>query len=141
MQHHGTSHHSLTLCRPDRGDRKPCGPSSSGACLARGGAQRGDVTRTWKLKSETAPDWPDTGGVTAYFSCCNLGKQSMACDIRQPEALEVVHRLVEKADVVVACTGYRIAFPCVGTAAAPAQRHSRRRSGRPDYTVDPHAIR
>jgi crotonobetainyl-CoA:carnitine CoA-transferase CaiB-like acyl-CoA transferase len=49
-----------------------------------------------------APGAPDLGGVTAYFSCCNLGKKSMALDIRQPEALSIVHQLVAKADVVVA---------------------------------------
>jgi crotonobetainyl-CoA:carnitine CoA-transferase CaiB-like acyl-CoA transferase len=40
--------------------------------------------------------------VTAYFSCCNLGKKSMALDIREPEALSIVHQLAAKADVVVA---------------------------------------
>jgi crotonobetainyl-CoA:carnitine CoA-transferase CaiB-like acyl-CoA transferase len=63
---------------------------------------RGDVTRTWKLKSEAGGDAGGSGGVTAYFSCCNLGKKAIAMDIRQPEALAVVHQLAAKADVVVA---------------------------------------
>ena len=60
----------------------------------------GDVTRTWKLPSET-PDSME-GDVTAYFSCCNLGKQSIAVDIRKPGGLDCVQQLVAKADVVVA---------------------------------------
>lgn len=59
----------------------------------------GDVTRTWKLPSETARS---DGSVTAYFSCCNLGKQSIAVDIRTQGGLDCVHKLAKSADVVVA---------------------------------------
>ena len=58
---------------------------------------RGDVTRTWKL----ANDKPDST-VTAYFSCCNLGKKSLAINLKDPRGLEIIHKMVEDADVVVA---------------------------------------
>ena len=34
---------------------------------------KGDVTRTWKLSSESSDST-----VTSYFSCCNVGKESLA---------------------------------------------------------------
>ena len=40
--------------------------------------------------------------VTAYFSACNMGKQSIALDIRNARGLDAVHRLVRDADVVLA---------------------------------------
>ena len=58
---------------------------------------RGDVTRTWRL----ATDKPATD-VTAYFSSCNLGKRSVALNIKDPRGLKAVHRLAASADVVVA---------------------------------------
>jgi crotonobetainyl-CoA:carnitine CoA-transferase CaiB-like acyl-CoA transferase len=64
---------------------------------------RGDVTRTWKLKTET-----NAGGNnnhddrTAYFHCCNSGKQSIAVDVTKMAGLDIVHRLVERSDIVVA---------------------------------------
>lgn len=60
----------------------------------------GDVTRTWKLPSETLSR--TEGGVTAYFSCCNLGKKSIAVDIRTKGGLACVQQLAAAADVVVA---------------------------------------
>ena len=58
---------------------------------------RGDVTRTWRL----AADDP-ASDVTAYFSSCNLGKRSVALDIKDPRGLAAVHALARDADVVVA---------------------------------------
>ncbi|MCP2045829.1 CaiB/BaiF CoA-transferase family protein [Pontibacter sp. HSC-36F09] len=57
----------------------------------------GDVTRTWKLAGEQ-------GGqdASAYFSAANWGKLSIGLDITQPQALEAVHKLAAKADVVIA---------------------------------------
>jgi crotonobetainyl-CoA:carnitine CoA-transferase CaiB-like acyl-CoA transferase len=58
---------------------------------------QGDVTRTWRLEND-----PDDSSVTAYFSCCNLGKQSVALDLRDSRGLAAVHAMVQNADVVVA---------------------------------------
>jgi len=56
---------------------------------------KGDVTRTWKLNGETSD-------VTSYFSSINLGKESIALDLSLESHLDVVHRLVQKADCVIA---------------------------------------
>lgn len=58
---------------------------------------QGDVTRTWKLKSESATD-----SVSAYFSSANWGKKSIALDITQPEGYKVLQKLVDWADIIVA---------------------------------------
>ncbi|SIT86306.1 Crotonobetainyl-CoA:carnitine CoA-transferase CaiB [Pontibacter indicus] len=57
----------------------------------------GDVTRNWKLFGEQGNQ-----GVSAYFSAANWGKRSIGLDITQPQALEVVHQLAAKADLVIA---------------------------------------
>lgn len=57
----------------------------------------GDVTRSWKLTSE-APDHD----VSAYFSSVNWGKQSLAIDLQQPQGGELVRRLADQCDVVIA---------------------------------------
>jgi len=58
---------------------------------------QGDVTRTWKLKTEDASD-----SVSAYFSSANWGKKSLALDITQPEGYKVLLKLVQWADIIVA---------------------------------------
>ncbi|MBK9291276.1 MAG: CoA transferase [Bacteroidetes bacterium] len=58
---------------------------------------RGDVTRTWKLTTED----PDND-ISAYFSCANWGKSSLALDLQRPEGLEIVYALAARADIVVA---------------------------------------
>jgi crotonobetainyl-CoA:carnitine CoA-transferase CaiB-like acyl-CoA transferase len=58
------------------------------------------VTRTWKLPAEVEAGC--NGGVTAYFSCCNVGKKSIAVDIRKESGLACVRKLAASADVVVA---------------------------------------
>lgn len=57
----------------------------------------GDVTRTWKL-----PDEEQDNDVSAYFSCANWGKQSVALDLLTPEGLDIVQALAAKADIVIA---------------------------------------
>ncbi|MGE3724527.1 MAG: CaiB/BaiF CoA transferase family protein [Candidatus Sericytochromatia bacterium] len=57
----------------------------------------GDVTRSWRLKQE-APD----SDISAYFSSVNWGKRSLALDLRQPEALQIVSQLADRADIVIA---------------------------------------
>lgn len=58
---------------------------------------RGDVTRNWKLSTED----PETD-ISAYFSSVNWGKYSIALDLKQPEALEIVYGLIPSIDVVIA---------------------------------------
>jgi crotonobetainyl-CoA:carnitine CoA-transferase CaiB-like acyl-CoA transferase len=56
----------------------------------------GDVTRSWRSADEPTDDR------SAYFCCCNWGKQSVALDLRQPAARERLKALVIDADVVIA---------------------------------------
>lgn len=58
---------------------------------------QGDVTRRWTLPHETPPD-----DRSAYFCCCNYGKQSVALDLRTERGQDVLHTLVAKADIVIA---------------------------------------
>jgi crotonobetainyl-CoA:carnitine CoA-transferase CaiB-like acyl-CoA transferase len=53
----------------------------------------GDDTRSWMP--------PEIGGESTYFLCCNRSKQSVALDLKDPEAQAIVRRLAEKADVFV----------------------------------------
>jgi len=53
----------------------------------------GDDTRQW------GPPWLD--GQSAYYLSVNRNKRSIALDLKQPKDLEVAHRLVETADVLV----------------------------------------
>lgn len=56
----------------------------------------GDVTRTWKLKSESAEtDRP------AYFCAVNWGKESMGIDLSTRKGQALVHRLVKHMDIVL----------------------------------------
>ncbi len=57
----------------------------------------GDVTRGWLLPGETtrAP------GVSAYFSCVNWGKRSVAIDLATPAGRDLVVRLARRADVLL----------------------------------------
>jgi len=57
---------------------------------------KGDVTRTWKLPSED----PETD-VSAYFSCVNWGKQSIALDLQRPEGLKIIHQAIQHFDIVL----------------------------------------
>lgn len=59
-------------------------------------ATGGDVTRSWRLKDESAD------GLSAYFSSINWGKRSISLDISQPEGLHILYRLVERAEIVIA---------------------------------------
>jgi len=58
---------------------------------------KGDVTRSWKLKSEKA-----VNPVSAYFSSANSGKKSIALDISDKEDLSILYQLVAKSDIVIA---------------------------------------
>jgi len=61
--------------------------------------ERGDDTRQWGppyLEDEASGE-----RLSAYFSCCNRGKRSLAIDFSTPEGAEAVRRLVRTADVLV----------------------------------------
>lgn len=57
---------------------------------------KGDVTRTWKLKGDSAD------GPTAYFSCCNMGKRSIALDASGEKGRDLCRSLAAASDVVLA---------------------------------------
>ena len=44
---------------------------------------------------------PFTGGASIYFALINRNKKSVALNLKDPRAKEIVHRLAEKSDVVV----------------------------------------
>lgn len=54
----------------------------------------GDVTRSWKLPTENSD-------ITAYFSAINWGKKAISLDLQQPEAREIIYRLLPQADIVL----------------------------------------
>ena len=60
----------------------------------------GDPTRGWYLATES-----HDSDVSAYFSCANWGKRSIAIDIATTAGRELVHRLVDLSDVVI--VGYK----------------------------------
>lgn len=43
----------------------------------------------------------DSSGSAAYFSALNRGKRSISLDLSKPDAQEVLHRLLDQADVLV----------------------------------------
>lgn len=58
----------------------------------------GDVTRSWRLpNSKERQDGP-----SSYFSCCNLGKRSLAVDASAYRGQELCRRLALSCDVVLA---------------------------------------
>jgi crotonobetainyl-CoA:carnitine CoA-transferase CaiB-like acyl-CoA transferase len=59
-------------------------------------ATGGDPTRGWRLSSE-----PAETDVSAYFSCANWGKSSIALDVAVDAGREVVRHLVAQADIVL----------------------------------------
>ncbi|WP_296623112.1 CaiB/BaiF CoA-transferase family protein [Marivirga sp.] len=58
---------------------------------------KGDVTRSWKLKSENAES-----SISAYFSAANSGKKSIALDLWNQEDLSILYKLIAKSDIVIA---------------------------------------
>lgn len=45
--------------------------------------------------------YPRVGSVSTYFAQQNVGKKNISMDLKRPEAIELVKRLVEECDVVV----------------------------------------
>ncbi len=60
-------------------------------------ATKGDVTRSWKLSSESA----DTD-TPAYFCAANWGKTSVALNLTNNSDLQQLYDLVKKADIIIA---------------------------------------
>ena len=60
----------------------------------------GDVTRRWHAPGAEKADGSD--GRSAYFCCCNYGKQSVALDLSTKEGRDLLHDLVQDADIVLA---------------------------------------
>jgi len=61
---------------------------------------RGDVTRSWKLPTES-----ETIDISSYFSSVNWGKYSIGLDIRTEQGLEIVYDLIAQSDIVL--TSYK----------------------------------
>lgn len=56
----------------------------------------GDVTRTWKSSGEATDDR------SAYFCSVNWGKKSVVLDLYQTNDQACLHRILQKADIVIA---------------------------------------
>ena len=44
---------------------------------------------------------PVREGQSAYFGQLNAGKKSVALDLKSPEAIKLVHHMIESTDIVV----------------------------------------
>ena len=58
----------------------------------------GDVTRRWRMDADAEA----SDDRSAYFSCCNHGKRSVALDLSTDDGQRVLHALARDADVVLA---------------------------------------
>ncbi len=56
----------------------------------------GDVTRKWKLPTESADE-----DISSYFSCVNWGKESIGLNLKTEEGLQIIYNLVKKADIII----------------------------------------
>ncbi|MBX2835235.1 MAG: CoA transferase [Gammaproteobacteria bacterium] len=68
-----------------------------GADVIKVESPHGDDTRQW------GPPYIDIEGEqsAAYFHCANRGKRSLAADLKNPDDLSLVQRLMQDADVVI----------------------------------------
>ncbi|WP_210490758.1 CaiB/BaiF CoA transferase family protein [Rufibacter aurantiacus] len=57
---------------------------------------QGDVTRRWKLPSESP-----SSSVSAYFASANWGKKSVVLDLSSEEGKELVYKIIAQADVAL----------------------------------------
>lgn len=57
----------------------------------------GDVTRSWLFRGEKRK-----GTISSYFSSVNWGKKSVILDLKDEDSLQALHRLIAKADVLIA---------------------------------------
>jgi crotonobetainyl-CoA:carnitine CoA-transferase CaiB-like acyl-CoA transferase len=63
--------------------------------------QGADVVKVEPFGGDIARRTAGDGEFTAMFVSSNRGKRSIALDLKQPAALEAVHRLIARADVLV----------------------------------------
>ena len=59
-----------------------------------------------RIESPTRPDLvrmipPYAGDVSTAHAYLNRNKRSLALDLKQPESIDIVHRLIERYDIVV----------------------------------------
>lgn len=60
----------------------------------------GDITRRWR--APTGADVDQADDRSAYFCCCNSGKQSIALDLSTERGQELLHSLAAESDIVLA---------------------------------------
>jgi crotonobetainyl-CoA:carnitine CoA-transferase CaiB-like acyl-CoA transferase len=60
----------------------------------------GDDTRGWGPPYLVEPT-ADDPGISAYFTCTNRGKKSVAVDMATPAGQDIIRRLAAKSDVVI----------------------------------------
>jgi crotonobetainyl-CoA:carnitine CoA-transferase CaiB-like acyl-CoA transferase len=70
-----------------------------GADVIKVEAPEGDETRRWGPPFVAGSNGQPLDA--AYFHCCNRGKRSVVADFRSEDDLEMVRRLIERADVVI----------------------------------------
>ncbi|MDY6999068.1 MAG: CaiB/BaiF CoA-transferase family protein [Actinomycetota bacterium] len=63
------------------------------------------------------------GGLAAHFVWCNRNKESVALNLKSPEGLELLHRLLDEADVLVSNLAPGSTARLGITAAEMAERH------------------
>ena len=61
---------------------------------------KGDVTRRWQ--APRVDDAEESDDRSAYFCCCNSGKQSIAINLSTEAGQDVLHELAGESDVVLA---------------------------------------
>ncbi len=61
----------------------------------------GDDTRAWGPPFVKGHEGGPIPGLSAYFTCANRGKYSVAIDIAKPEGQELVRKLAAQCDVVI----------------------------------------
>ena len=85
--------------------RIPAGPwmgqtlADLGADVVKVEAPEGDETRRWGPPFVKGKNGEDLDA--AYFHCCDRGKRSVIADFRSPRDIELVLRLVDRADVLL----------------------------------------
>lgn len=67
-----------------------------GAKVIKVESKYGDVTRSWKLKSEDKND-----SRSAYFNSVNWGKENVIVDLKAEEGKQTVYDLIKTADIVI----------------------------------------
>ena len=80
------------------------------------------------------------GGLAAHFVWCNRGKESVTLNLKSPAGMDILHRLLDRADALVSNLApgstARLGLSAADLAAQPSERHPRRdrriRTRRPD---------